>query len=39
MALFQSLLQETVSSHELGSIAAINASGFDRVAASRRYAT
>jgi hypothetical protein len=39
MVLFRSLLQETVSLHEIGSIAAIDASGFDRVAASRRYAT
>jgi len=39
MALFRSLLQQTVTLHELGSIAAIDASSFDRVAASRRYAT
>lgn len=39
MSLFRSLLQQTISLHELGSVAAIDASGFDRVAASRRYAT
>jgi IS5 family transposase len=39
MALFRALLQQTVSVHELGDVAAIDASVFDRVAASRRYAT
>jgi len=39
MALFRSLLQNTVSLHELGSIAAIDEFRFDRIAASRRYAT
>jgi IS5 family transposase len=39
MALFRALLQHTVSLHELGDVAAIDASGFDRGAASRRYAT
>lgn len=39
MALFRSLLQRTISLHELGSIAAIDASSFDRGAASRRYVT
>lgn len=39
MALFRSLLQQTISLYDLGSVAAIDASGFDRVAASRRYAT
>jgi IS5 family transposase len=39
MALFRSLLQQTTTLHELGDVAAIDASSFDRVAASRRYAT
>jgi len=39
MALFRALFQQTVSVHELGDVAAIDASGFDRGAASRRYAT
>ena len=38
MALCRRLLQETHSLFELGDVAAIDASGFDRIAASRRYA-
>lgn len=39
MAIFRRLLQQTTTVHELGDVAAIDASSFDRVAASRRYAT
>lgn len=39
MAIFRSLLQATLSLHNLGEIAAIDASSFDRIAASHRYAT
>ena len=39
MAFFRSLLQQTTTLHEVGDLAAIDASSFDRVAASRRYAT
>jgi len=39
MALLRSLLQQTLSLYEVGDVAAIDASGFDRVAASHRYAT
>jgi IS5 family transposase len=39
MALFRSLLQRPTTLHDLGSVAAIDASGFDRVTASHRYAT
>lgn len=39
MNLLRSLLQQTVTLHELDSIAAIDAFEFDRVAASRQYAT
>jgi IS5 family transposase len=39
MAICRRLLQRTTTLHELGDVAAIDASSFDRVAASRRYAT
>lgn len=38
MAICRALLQRTVTLLKLGDIAAIDATGFDRVAASRRYA-
>lgn len=38
MAMIRQLLQRTISLFDLGEIKAIDASGFDRVAASRRYA-
>jgi IS5 family transposase len=38
MALFRRLLDESVTLFELGDVTAIDASGFDRIAASRRYA-
>jgi len=38
MAICRRLLQRTVSLHDLGSITAIDASGFDRVATNSRYA-
>jgi IS5 family transposase len=39
MAVFRSLLRHSTELYDLGRVAAIDASGFDRVAASRRYAT
>lgn len=38
MAVCRRLLQETLALFELGDVTAIDASGFDRIAASRRYA-
>lgn len=38
MAICRRLLQETLTLFDLGNVAAIDASGFDRIAASRRYA-
>lgn len=38
MALCRRLLTQTLTLFELGNVAAIDASGFDRIAASRRYA-
>lgn len=38
MAVCRALLQRTLSLFDLGDVAAIDATGFDRVAASRRYA-
>jgi IS5 family transposase len=37
MALCRRLLNQTTTFHELGKVAAIDASGFDRIAASSRY--
>jgi IS5 family transposase len=37
MALCRRLLNQTTTFHELGEVAAIDASGFDRIAASSRY--
>jgi len=39
MALCRSFLQQTTTVHKCGSIVALGGSGFDRGAASRRYAT
>ena len=38
MSICRRLLQETLSLFELGDVTAIDASGFDKIAASRRYA-